>query len=158
MEKSVLDDMMSREGWEMTSGFIKYKVFGIDPEYKLLRQIETRDPSSIAIILRDHVLELVNKYEYFLFRYNKDMNQLYREEGVDTDKWIAKTNRWHSSLVKETQDMLILLRTIAKELGLKEYFELPSEEMKIDIENASQEELEALAAQIHKEEIMMGRE
>ena len=158
VEKSLLESMMSQEGWESMSGYIKNKLFGEDPDYKLQKRIETKDPGTIAITLKDNVLELVNQYDYVLYRYNKDMQQLYREEGVDVKKWISSTNRWHSTLAKETQSMLRLIRMIADELGLKEYFDLPSDHMpEIVYGKSSQEEMDAMAEQLRKEAIMMGR-
>jgi len=157
-EKAIFADMMNKEGWENTSGFIKNKLFGMDPEYRLQQAIKTKDPSTIAITLREHVLNLVDQYDYILYRYNKDMQQLYREEGVDVKKWISSTNRWHSALAKETQSMLRLIRMIADELGLKEYFDLPSDHMpEIVYGKSSQEEMDAMAEQLRKEAIMMGR-
>lgn len=157
-ERSLLESMMREADWQNVSGFIKFKLFGQAPEQRLDEIIESKNRDDIVAILRNCVLELAEQHIYVLGRYNKDMGQLYREEGVDVKSWVGATNRWHAELVKRTQEMLTLVRKIAAALGLTEYFHMPSDEMVIDWDSSDTEKENALAAQLRKERIAMGRD
>lgn len=156
-ERSLLETAMRAEGWEIVSGFIKYKLFGLNSERKVREMIKKKSTEELVILLRNTVLDLTDNFIYFRFRYDKDMRQLYREEGVDLKKWTGATNRWHSEIAKRTEEALTTIRLIARELGIKEYFDLPSSKMDINPDTASKEELDRLADQLRKERIMMGR-
>ena len=157
-ERAMIDNIMARQGWENMSGFIKNKIFNDDPEEELQQQIDSRDPRVIGTFLIKSVLEFTDYYMYVKFRYDKDMNQLYREEGIDINKWKKATNKWISELTKRTESYLTLIRKIADAVGLETYFELPSDKMKIDPENSTTEEMDALALQLQKERIAMGHD
>lgn len=156
-EKTLLLEQMKAEGWTNITGYIKYKLFGLDPEDKLDKIIETRDAEAIGRLLFNQMLDYTNYYRYVCYRYDKDMAQLYREEGVDLDQWRKVTNRWHMTLIKKTEDMLGGIVRISQSIGLNEFFELPSDKMEIDLENTTKEEMDALAAQIQKEQTALGR-
>lgn len=156
-EMTLLQTAMRKENWQNTSGFIKYKLFGIDPERKIDELIKRKETAELAILLRNEIMALTDNFVYFRYRYDKDMNQLYREEGVNLQDWITATNRWHQEMSSRIQEVLTLCRKIADELGLEEYFDLPSAKMNIDTKNATKEELDALAEQLRKERIAMGR-
>lgn len=155
-ERAMLENLMAAEGWENVSGFIKYKLFGSDEDEELERQIDTRDPAVIATFLLKSVLELTDVYMYVKYRYDKDMNQLYREEGVDVNEWKKATNKWLSELTKRTETHLTLIRRIADSLGLENYTDLPSDHMDIDPDTATTEQMDALAHQLWKERTAMG--
>lgn len=156
-EKTLLLQQMKAEGWMNITGYIKYKLFGLDPEDKLDKIIETKDAEAVGRLLFNQMLDYTNYYRYVCYRYDKDMTQLYREEGVDLDQWRKATNRWHMTLIKKTEDMLGGIVRISQSIGLNEFFELPSDKMEIDLENATKEEMDALAAQIQKEQTALGR-
>ena len=155
-ERGLLESMMDKDGWENVSGFVKYKLFGMDPDRKVNELIERKNSSEIGTLLKNAVLDLTNYYIYVKYRYDKDMSQLYREEGVDVKKWISSTNKWHAELTKRTDRALSLIRRIADSLSIDSYFELPSDKMDIDQDTASKEEMDALAEQLRKERIAMG--
>ena len=157
-ERARLEEMMQEDGWENLSGFIKFKVFGTyDIEDKVKSLIDKKDTTFIVLLMKNMTLDIAAHYEYFLERYRKDMNQLWKEEGVNFKKWISATNRWMAEMTKVLQEYLYLQRRIADALGLREYFVLPSDSMKLDLDNPSQEEYEKIARQMHTEQIMMGR-
>jgi len=157
-ERARLEGMMQEDGWKNLSGFIKFKVFGTyDIEDKVKSLIDKKDTTFIVLLMKNMTLDIAAHYEYFLERYHKDMNQLWKEEGVNFKKWISATNRWMAEMTKVLQEYLYLQRRIADALGLREYFVLPSDSMKLDLDNPSQEEYEKIARQMHTEQIMMGR-
>jgi len=156
-ERTLLSEQMKDEGWTNMTGYVKYKLFGLEPENELEKIIETKNPEPIGRLLLNRILDFSNYYRYVCYRYEKDMSQLYREEGVDIDQWRKATNRWHLTLIKKTEDMLGGIVRVAKSIGLNEFFELPSDKMKIDIDNATKEEMDELAAQIQKEQTALGR-
>ena len=156
-EKTLLQEEMRQNGWDNLSGFIKYKLFGLDPDRKIETLIKSGNPDSIALLLRNQLMDLTSQYIYIRYRYDRDMNQLYREEGVNLKEWTKATNKWHSALVKATNESFALLRKVAVQLGLNDFLVAESDDMSIDLDNATKEELDALAAQIHKENTALGR-
>ena len=156
-ERAILHVQMSADGWTNMSAFIRFKLFGLDPDRKVDALIKTKSPDSIALLLRDQLMELTSQYIYIRSRYDRDMNQLYREEGVNLKKWTRATNKWHAALVKVTNASFALLRKVAVQLGLNDFLVAESDDMSIDPDNATKEELDALAAQIHMENTALGR-
>jgi len=82
---------------------------------------------------------------------------LYQEEGVNIKDWASVTNKWHVALLKKLEEIFLLIRKIALKLGLENYFISETDAMHIDLDKASPEQLDALAEQIMKENIAMGR-
>ena len=156
-ERAILHVQMSADGWTNMSAFIRFKLFGLDPDRKVDALIKTKSPDSIALLLRDQLMELTSQYIYIRYRYDRDMNQLYREEGVNLKEWTRATNKWHAALMKVTNASFALLRKVAVQLGLNDFLVTESDDMSIDPDNATKEELDALAAQIHMENTALGR-
>ena len=156
-ERALLRVQMSAEGWTNMSAFIRHQLFGLNPDRKIDALIKTRSPDSIALLLRYQLMELPSQYIYIRSRYDRDMSQLYKEEGVDLKEWTKVTNKWHAALVKATNASFLLLRKVAVQLGLNDFLVTESDDMSIDLDNATKEELDALAAQIHKENTALGR-
>ena len=148
---------MRQNGWAKLSGVGQDKLFGLDPDRKIESLIKSGNPDSIALLLRNQLMDLTSQYIYIRYRYDRDMNQLYREEGVNLKEWTKATNKWHSALVKATNESFALLRKVAVQLGLNDFLVAESDDMSIDLDNATKEELDALAAQIHKENTALGR-
>lgn len=155
-EKSLLETGMSKEGWTSTSGYIKRKLFGKDPEKKIDAIIKGKDTGDILTIIKNEVLNLSAEYIYLTYRYDKDMATLYREEGVDVKKWRQTTNHWHAELAKATSEMFKTLRKIMRALDMDDYERLPSDDIHIDYDTATKEELDAAAEQILRERVAMG--
>lgn len=156
-EYSLLQNQMQQEGWDNISGFIRYKLLGLNPEAKVERTFKKQSPDEIGRIFSNSVLELAGNYIYIRQRYERDMQQLYKEDGVDIKKWIAATNQPIKDLSKKTETVLNYCRVFAGMLGLNTYFEMPSQRANIEIDEMSKEELDALSAQIEKELIALGR-
>ena len=155
-EMALLQSMMHKMGAENISAFIRYKLFGLDPDRKVNELIKQKNTDDLVILLRNQIMDLTEYFIYYYSRYEKDMRQLYREEGVDIEKWKAATNRWHSEVAKRIGEVLNICRKVAKELNLNEYFNLPSASMEIDWEDPSTEKLDQIAEQLQKERIAMG--
>lgn len=155
-ERSLLESSMRKEGWTNKNGFIRYRLFGLDPDQKVERMIEGKNPDDLVILLKNGTLELAEYFLYFYSRYEKDMAQLWKEEGVDMNAWTSATNRWHSEVAKRIEQYFATSRKIAAALGLEEYFRLPSEAMN-PTWDATTEEMDAVAGQLRKERIAMGR-
>lgn len=156
-ERALLRVQMSADGWTNISAFIRHKLFGFDPDRKVEALIRTKSPDSIALLLRYQLMDLTSQYIYIRYRYDRDMNQLYREEGVNLKEWTRATNKWHAALVKATNASFVLLRKVAVQLGLNDFLVAESDDMSIDPDNATKEELDALAEQIHMENTALGR-
>ncbi len=156
-EKTLLQEEMRQNGWDNLSGFIKYKLFGLDPGQKIESLIKSDNPESIALLLRNQLMDLTGQYIYIRYRYDRDMNQLYREEGVNLKEWTKATGKWLSALVSATNESFTLLRKVAVKLGLNDFFVSESDAMDINLDTATKDQLDALAAQIHKENTALGR-
>ncbi len=156
-ERAILHVQMSADGWTNMSAFIRFKLFGLDPDRTVDALIKTKSPDSIALLLRDQLIELTSQYIYIRSRYDRDMSQLYREEGVDLKRWSKATNKWHAALVKATNASFALLRKVAAQPGLDDFLVAESDDMSIDPDTATKEELDALAEQIHMENTALGR-
>ena len=155
-EMALLQSMMHKMGAENISAFIRYKLFGLDPDRKVNELIKQKNTDDLVILLRNQIMDLTEYFIYYYGRYEKDMRQLYREEGVDIEKWITTTNRWHSEVAERIGEVLKICKKIAKELKLDEYFNLPSSNMEIDLDNPSTEQDDRIAEQLQKERIAMG--
>ena len=155
-ELALLQSMMHKMGAENMSAFIRYKLFGLDPDRKINELIKQKNTDDLVILLRNQIMDLTEYFIYYYNRYEKDMRQLYREEGVDIEKWKTATNRWHSEVAERIGEVLNICRKVAKELNLNEYFNLPSASMEIDWEDPSTEKLDQIAEQLQKERIAMG--
>lgn len=155
-ESALLEIMMREDGWENRSAFIRYKLFGYKPEKMTEKIIVKSEPEPIGILLRHQLMDLASSYIYIRYRYDKDMNQLYREPGVDPSEWINATNKWHTAFIEKIDDTFVLLRRIAAQLGLKDFFASESDAASIDLDVATQDELNALAEQIRLEQIGLG--
>lgn len=154
-EHTLLQSMMTREGWTSVSGFVRYKLFGANPDRKIQELIQRKNPNELVILLRNTMMVVAEGYLYYKYRYDKDMRQLYREEGVDLKKWESVTNRWHAEMAKKTEAALGTIRMIAKELGLYDYFDMPSNKMVLP-ENPTKEELDAMAEQLRIDKTALG--
>ncbi len=157
-EMALLQSMMHKMGAENTSAFIRYKLFGLDPDRKVNELIKRKDTDELVILLRNQILDLTEYLIYFRSRYEKDMRQLYKEEGVDVEKWQRATNYWHSKVDERIGEVLSICRKVARELNLTGYFKLPSAFMEINSDKESPKDMDdELAAQLYKERIAMGR-
>lgn len=118
-EKSVLNSMMKEEGWENKSGFIKYILFGDDPEMRYDKIVKKKDPNEILMICATQLRELNIFLKNIQFQYEKDMNQIYQEESVNIKKWIKSTNDPHVKTIQRINDTYDVFRKIAKCIGVE---------------------------------------
>lgn len=108
-EQSLLDAMMHSEGWENTGGFIKYKLFGMDSNYKYKKMIEKADEILVKKTLIHLMEDLNDQLDYLNARYTKELEDLKISTAmVDAkaiSKWVALIKTWNDSIWKKT-DML----------------------------------------------------
>ena len=118
-EQSVLNSMMKEEGWENKSGYIKYILFGDDPEIRYDKIVKKKDPNELLKICAIQLRELNIFLKNIQFRYEKDMNRLNLEESVDINKWIKSTNAPHVKTIRKINNTYDIFRKIAKCIGLE---------------------------------------
>lgn len=155
-ELTLLQEAMKKDDWTNASGFIKYKLFGFNYKPKIDKLIKSKDKEAIGTLMLNTSLRLAESIEYLNYRYNRDMQQLWREEGTDWKAWAKVTNVWHKSMLQKTEEALTILRRVSQILGIDEYFVMPSDSMNIDPDNATQEEMDRMAEQLLREKIAMG--
>lgn len=152
-QSKILQQDMQTDGWTNMSAFIRYRLFGLDPDRKLDELIRAKDPEFIALLLRGYVDELANRFEYVIFCYDQDMSRLYQKESVDEKEWADVTNKWMSALVRTVSKTLVKLKRVALLLGLENAPTKESDSLNIDLDNASQKELDAMAERLFKNDI-----
>lgn len=117
-EKTLLDIAMKDEDWENVSGFIKYRLFGFEPDEAVRKIIKEKDKGKTEILLYNELKELNANLAFFKFRYDKDMRQLFREEGVNVEAWIKATRRTFLMAERSMKDILTYCKEIAQELKI----------------------------------------
>lgn len=97
-EQSVLESMMNDEGWKNVSGFVRYKLFGLDPDKRLSEVIERgvrrKEPDNIHIYLKNLLEDNIAFGRYILERC--------RKEAEGDGEPAGMTCRWASRLAAET--------------------------------------------------------
>ena len=58
--RSILQSQMLKEGWNNITTYIKFKLFGLEPDEKLDAIIQEKDPATMALLLRNQLMELTN--------------------------------------------------------------------------------------------------
>ena len=154
-EKTLLEKEMNDSGWGNISGFIRFKLFGEDPEKTFRKIITDKNPENIITALKNHLMELADIQIYLKSRYDKDMSVLYQEEGIDLKAWIGKTNRWHRALIEKQDETLRLIRMIAEAVGVDDKIRIKTE-MHGDVSKMPKEEQDRLAEQLRREMIANG--
>ena len=163
-EQALLFDEMQKEGWENVSGFIKYKLFGLDPARRVKSRISAKDEGFMGILLQRAVLELVDRYDWIIHRYDKDMRVIYNEAKIESAKWVKATNGPHFALMDLTRKLFKTVSDVADALGLEKYFDMPSEEMGDEFDNGVNympgspqfDKFQKYAEQVRKEHIARG--
>ena len=140
---------MHANGWTNMSAYIRYRLFGLNLDRKLDDLIKTKDPDIIVILLLNQVKELITRFEYIRFCYDLDMNHLYQMEGVDVKEWASVAKKWLSALTVSVSKANAFYERIALQYGL-EIFSRTTESVRseVDLDNASQDELDAMAADL----------
>lgn len=154
-ENIILGNMMRAEGWENITGFCKRKIFGKDPEVLFKnhqkRHAEEADPKYFGLELRDACYYLAEVYMKVEARYNKDMQQLYREYGFDQNKWEKRAAKYFREFKRRQYEMFKVITQIAKVLNIEKYFEMEFQKIDYDAETATEEERQAFGALMKKE-------
>ena len=154
-ERTILEAGMKKEGWVSRSNYIRHKLFGMDINRRFKKAIQSKDPEIIENALRNTLLSLTNQISFFHWRYERDMRQLYREEGVDLRKWISATNDAHNDVLEKLDEALSVIRIITTEIGFPELF-APSDNTTVDFDEVTDAELDALAEQMMEEDRLRG--
>lgn len=152
-EKAVLEARMKKEGWENLSGFVKYCLFGDNPEYKYKKLLKEDNQEQMAIVLNAMVHDLIVNLNYYRFRYERDMRQLYREEGVDLRAWVKATYEPHIKAIQLLTDTYASLRQIADHFNI----EISSTHLTIAPENSehpTKEEQDRIAQELYEKGLL----
>lgn len=116
-EHALLKAMMIKEGWENQSGFIRFKLLGEDYARKYKMVVNNGGTEESVAIIGTELKFLNCSLDYYQRRYERDMKQLYREEGVDINAWIKATKEPHRQVVDQLTGVYQTSITIAKRLG-----------------------------------------
>ena len=136
-EKTILDIAMKDEGWENVSGYIKYKLFGASTDDKIQKIVKGKRMKEISILLFNEMKQLNEQLEFINYRYNKDMEQLFREPGVRPKVWIEATKKSHIEATDMIKGVYKMCELIARTLGIDitpYLLESKKEKDQIDIE------------------------
>ena len=149
-EIALLKKMMKDEGWNNTSGFIKYKLFGLEEEEQYETLLKSKKPEDIGIVIAEGLRGLNIFLTYINHRYEKDMQQLWREEGVDVRRWENNTRKWLIRATLLLKDILYACKKIAETNKIELIFRSgrPKDE-KIDYSDKKQ--MDAIAKELWQE-------
>ena len=117
-EKTLLDVAMNKEGWDNVSGFIKHKLFGLAIDEKIQKLTTSKRPKEVPILLFNELKQLNEQLTFQNYRYEKDMQQLYREPGVISQVWIDATKKYHVEAIDIMKDIYKMCEVIARNLGI----------------------------------------
>ncbi len=154
-ERTILEAKMKEGGWVSRNNYIRHRLFGMDINRRFKKAIQTKDSETIENALCNTLLSLTNQISFFHWRYERDMRQLYKEEGVDLRKWISATNDAHNDVLEKLDEALSVIRSITTELGFQDLF-APSNNVTVDFDEVTDAELDAIAEQIMKEDRLRG--
>ena len=147
-EQRLLQAAMRREGWQNVSGYIKYQLFGMNSKIKYEKLIKEGTEEELGRILADGMKNVNMNLNYIRIRYDKDMEVLHHQKGVDVRKWIAVTNHWHSQIISMLEDVYFTSRTIAERLDIKHEFESDDFYAGIDPDELTKEQLDEIAQKL----------
>ena len=109
IEKSLLDSMMQKEGWENTGGFIKFKLFGLKYEKKYHRAIASANEETLKKILINLMSDLDDQLDYINAKYTRELETLkMTTQMVDAksiSKWVALLKQWNDNVEKKTEQI-----------------------------------------------------
>lgn len=110
--------MMEKEEWENTGGFIKYKLFGMNPDYKYKKVIESADEGLLKKILVNLMSDMNDQIDYVNAKFTRELEDL-KSSTAMTDsksisKWVSLIKNWNESVEKKTdriyQDCQLILK------------------------------------------------
>ena len=114
-ELSLLKMMMRDEDWENTAGFIRYKLFGYDPEKRLRSQLKKANESDVITLVQ----ELETRLEDYEIRMMARIESCL--ENVESNATIASVNKlyglvydFNHTIVKYRDELIAYLQDVVK--------------------------------------------
>lgn len=109
IEKSLLDSMMQKEGWENTGGFIKFKLFGLKYDKKYYSAIASANEETLKKILINLMSDLDDQLEYINAKYTRELELLKVSTAmIDAkaiSKWVSLLKQWNDNVEKKTEQI-----------------------------------------------------
>jgi len=105
-EKSLLDAMMQKDGWENVGGFVKYKLFGFNYKRKYKKAIEEADEILLQKILINLMSDMNDQIDYINAKFTKELENLKRStkmiDAKAISKWVSLLKHWNESIENKT--------------------------------------------------------
>ena len=118
-ERALLDVWMHDEGWDNLSGFIKYRLFGMDKTARKRNAIvKERNAKSVAIILQHHLADLVNQYRFWRFACQKEIEKYSENTSADFLLRAQTIQKTMKILNRRTMDTMYVFFAIATDLKI----------------------------------------
>lgn len=109
IEKSLLDSMMQKEGWENTGGFIKFKLFGLKYDKKYHNAIASANEETLKKILINLMSDLDDQLEYINAKYTRELELLKVSTAmIDAkaiSKWVSLLKQWNDNVERKTNQL-----------------------------------------------------
>lgn len=140
-EASLLERMMKEVGFINISGFIKYKLFGVNPEGPYKRMLRSGDRNDIEIVMKNLIEEMNSTIGYLNYKLDFELRRIEKESsGMDEKtarRLTAKIVECKEAVLKKTDAIFTDCQEILK------YIKIHVEREKIDsIRFATDEEIE----------------
>ncbi len=109
IEKSILDSMMQKEGWENTGGFIKFKLFGLKYDKKYHNAIASANEETLKKILINLMSNLDDQLDYINAKYTRELELLKVSTAmIDAkaiSKWVSLLKQWNDNVERQTNQL-----------------------------------------------------
>ena len=118
-ERAILDVWMHEAGWENLSGFIKYRLFGMDKTTRKRNAIVRKgDAESVSMILLHHLADLVNQFRFWGFAYKAEINKDSGNTDPDISMRLKTLYKKMEIMADRMMGTLYVLLAIAIELKI----------------------------------------
>lgn len=121
-EKTILDSMMEKDGWQNTAGFIKDRLFGRSKDAKYVKILQESKVEDYKKILANLIMEMNNVLGYLNYRFTYELDRIDRDE-IEEEKKKAKAQKLmrerKSAVLLRTEEMSTSIRSILHILGIK---------------------------------------
>ncbi len=119
-ENTLLETMMEKEEWENTSGFIRHKLFGLDPEKTLKRKMAKGDRKEIEIFLKNLLENFNRNLVYSTLRFERQVDAFQKETTQDKSrkyqKWASLLREYYLRFHSESETMIEMYFDMLKPL------------------------------------------
>lgn len=120
---TMLENDMRKEGWDSAAAYIRFRLFGYDPESEYRKRILTGDREFIAEAMRNELVHLNGQLSYILEKFERNFEEFERhsEDVPDTRKaakWVSLMKSFKDDVDNRTNTIMEHCLTILSALKI----------------------------------------